>query len=203
MGTLSPWTTAPTGFQTAIVNERDYRVYVKAKDGAGNWAGDAVYPYDVVSVYQPFRWDVTRPTSVLTTPSLRYLNSVTSLAGTAADPGDPSYAAGIEKVQVAVQRTDQGGNNCWSWTAKTFSLSQANEAIWTDTDAGWSTSTAVGMMISSATYRIYSRAWDRAGNKQSVNLGVDNHVFTFDNIPPWWRPPRPRTSLITASPISP
>ena len=161
---------------------------VKVKDYGGNWKYNADNPIpQAATKFQDFLWDITKPTSAVTTPSSVFVKTFTSIVGTADDAGGAGASA-VDRVEVAVQRLDgivpAQQNKYWDWGNKTFTLDNTGlDESWTNAGTVWSTNTPTEIRISSANLKVYPRAKDKATNYQT-DFANGGFTFTIDDVAP-------------------
>ncbi len=192
------WSYSPAAFATtAFADGGEYSVFAYAVDKAGNYENYATLPSSAAALTQPFKYNVTRPTSTVSFPANGSdVSSVPSFSGTSVSTGPNS--AGIYRVFAAIRHTAGGAavDGWWNWGTGAFDATIADpppappSAAWTQvasttiqglTSLAWSTPTPVGMLESSATYRLVSDAEDNATNIQQNPSPVGSgSAFRYD-----------------------
>jgi hypothetical protein len=170
---------APANFGTYATTGRQYKAHVTAITEAGNeisWpVPNAAFVYDTVA-----------PASRPTYPSDgAFLNNISSVTGTAADPG--AGASGIAApggTQIQIQRQPPGGP-CWDGAG--WNDGSCGQASWLTAVAGtpWNKNTQLPLpnnnaltgFVDGLPYKVFSRAYDVARNTETVTTGSS---FTFD-----------------------
>ncbi|MFA5859695.1 MAG: hypothetical protein WC955_11605, partial [Elusimicrobiota bacterium] len=166
---------AYTGFESKLVTHSTYTVYTKAYDNALPLPGN----YETVLSSVNFRYDITKPTSVITGISSN-MKSLTTVSGTSYDK------FGVGSVKILVRNLTysatywQGGS---SWNS--------NETWHTVTDKeNWNTS-VIPAWVDGVTYQVKSRAIDNASNEETPGYSV---TFNYDTTRPLSRVTYPANS---------
>ncbi|MBI4346816.1 MAG: hypothetical protein HY553_08165, partial [Elusimicrobia bacterium] len=177
------WSTAPATFlHQAWRDGASYRLHVKACDVAGNCGNNNTAPgLSAAGWNQLFKFDLSRPTSTVTTPANGAdQRAIAQLAGNASDAN-----AAVSRVYAAVQHTGGAGAQplgWWNWGSGAFdavgnpSPNEPPGVYWTlvasttlfdQFTMNWSTPAPANMFKSSETYRVVAMAVDNAGNFQA------------------------------------
>jgi hypothetical protein len=157
-----------------LSDNKNYNIYVKAGDKAGNSKiGDAT----VV-----IRYDITPPSSNITFPvDGEFYNFISSVTGWSNDPN--TNPSGVKNTQIRIQQLF-GNNYYWNgtqWVSAETWLSPVNGNSWIKSDQLPPNNTPFGFE-DNGLYEIKSRAFDIAGNTQTVLLS--GSVFRFDTSSP-------------------
>jgi len=158
----------------ALSDNKNYNIYVKSGDKASNSkVGDAT----VI-----IRYDVTPPLSDISFPvNLEFYNFISSVTGTSSDPN--SNPSGVKNTQIRIQQLF-GSNYYWNgtlWVSAETWLNPVSGLNWTKTTQLPPNNTTSGFE-DNGLYEIKSRAFDIAGNTQTVLL--TGAVFRFDTSSP-------------------
>ncbi|MFA6004374.1 MAG: hypothetical protein WC881_09930, partial [Elusimicrobiota bacterium] len=194
------WIYAPAqwrapGFSDGI----DYKVFVRARDKAGNWTSVETAPAAFPAGYkQGFKYDVTRPTATVAVPvNGSDVKAITAFSGNSNDPG--TGVSGVSYVYAAVEHVSgPDGLIGWlNWGTGLFSVAApgyppgpgwaqvASTTVDGMTSLSWSTPVPAGLLISSNTYRVAAVALDKASNvQQNPAAGGAGAAFRYDNQAP-------------------
>ncbi|MBI4247900.1 MAG: hypothetical protein HY611_00225, partial [Elusimicrobia bacterium] len=172
------WSTATAA---ALLDGRQYQIFAHPQDKAGN-------PSPVVEGNLTSRFIYFD-----TSPAVGYVNqpssaqvymSLTVLTGTAADPAGVygSNFSGLDKIEVQIH--DQNGGGRWGGSA--FNVFQSTYVLASGTD-NWtySNSSLQAAWVSGRQYVVNVRAYDKAGNAQSVfSVWGSSRPFYIDKSSP-------------------
>ncbi|MDD5655836.1 MAG: hypothetical protein PHF00_01080, partial [Elusimicrobia bacterium] len=193
------WVYAPAewrapGFSDGVT----YKVFVRARDKAGNWTSEVSNPATFPAAYkQAFKFDVTRPTATASGPANGSENgsALASLGGQGTDSGEG--LSGVAYVYAAVQHVYGAPigelGKYWDWTSG-FTVGSlgappgagwvqvASSTLYDQASVAWSTPVPAGMLTSSNTYRVVAVALDQATNLQqnpaAAGAGATFHYDT-------------------------
>ncbi|MDI6756871.1 MAG: Ig-like domain repeat protein, partial [Endomicrobiia bacterium] len=171
-GSSAKWAVASPAWQNAF----KYNVNVRAEDFAGNLSAWTT---------RTFLYDDAPPTLTMMKPLKDFEPATLStLSGTAFDPGAAGLKSYLNKVQIAIQTTldekfwngtsfvDTGGAAVWLDCQPSIGpLTESVDWYFTGSTPTWSHGTQ---------YKVYSRAIDNTDNASSVA----EKVFRYDNIAP-------------------
>ncbi|PIR14987.1 MAG: hypothetical protein COV48_16885, partial [Elusimicrobia bacterium CG11_big_fil_rev_8_21_14_0_20_64_6] len=194
------WQYSVPEFQTKLADGVNYTVFVYARDVASNTVNFVVGMLPGASAAaqtQPFKYDVTRPTSTVAVPvNGSAINSLSAFSGAASDPG--ANPSGVLKTYMAIRHTDGGAaaTGWWNWGTSSFDGAISDpppappSSAWTQVASttiqglaslAWSTAVPAGMLESSATYRVVVDAIDNATNLQQSPTPVGSGAaFRYD-----------------------
>ncbi|UPT74459.1 MAG: hypothetical protein M0D55_01590 [Elusimicrobiota bacterium] len=194
------WQYSVPELQTRLADGVNYSVFVYARDIAGNTVNFSVGMLPGASAAgqtQPFKYDVTRPTSTVAVPvNGTAVNTLTAFSGSGTDGG--SNASGVFRNYMAIRHVDGGSApiGWWNWGTGAFDNGISDpppappSAAWTQVSSttvqglsslSWSTAVPAGMLESSATYRVVSAALDNATNLQQGATPVGSGAaFRYD-----------------------
>jgi len=157
------WTFAVPSPNAVYEDGKEYTSRVYGIDNAGNT--------EVVITSATFKYDTTKPDTVITQPSVYYFN-LSDIKGTHSDT-----FSGVDEVQVRIKRVEDG--KYWEITGSTW-VAPSN---WEDASV-WTTSWTFSNTPSWDTekeYVVNSRAKDNATNWEVV---FPTFTFACDNTPP-------------------
>ncbi|MEO0223494.1 MAG: hypothetical protein ABIL76_00175, partial [candidate division WOR-3 bacterium] len=184
---LWQFTTIPTW-----LSGRQYRVYTKATDVAGNIESRGP---SLPSIYdRTFIFDNTPPVSRVTYPQDGgYYISPTVISGTAADPVpvSGSNVSGILYVKVIIKRLDT--NQYWDGTSWVGTLTEL-DTVWVASEGRWYKNTGLPEWQDGVQYQVQSRAYDNATNPEPEPLHPGS-TWKCDKTPPQVYLQRPVESL--------
>ena len=113
-----------------LLDNKPYKVYAKALDKAGNWINNVTNPA-LSTIVQPFKYDVTRPTSTVATPvngsevNAGQVNSATFFSGSSLETG--AGLSGVYTVYMAIRHVEGAAGSraigWWDWTLQDFNAS--------------------------------------------------------------------------------
>ncbi len=158
------WTVSTVPLQ----DNRNYNIQVIASDMAGN----------VMTPPSPtvIRYDVSPPVSGSDyPPDGSYLNNLAYVSGTAQDVN--SNPSGLKGTQIKIQRISN--SDYWNgaiWTSQEIWLNGVSGSPWTK-NTQLPPSDNLSGFVDGESYMVQSRAYDVAGNTQSVILSGNTFVF--------------------------
>ncbi|HNT98283.1 MAG TPA: Ig-like domain repeat protein, partial [Elusimicrobiales bacterium] len=136
------------------------------------------------TAFVTFYYDVSRPTSSVTSPAqASFIRTLASIGGTAVD--DPPNASGVSGVQAALRRYDDKWWDGSDWTAQHAGEPEETDWLATACVPGscvlpWTKTAGLPApaQLGAGAYALYSRAYDVAKNTQAVL--ADPSLFTWD-----------------------
>ncbi|TPW18338.1 MAG: hypothetical protein FD129_6 [bacterium] len=202
------WNYVPANaFNGPLTSNAVYRIFIKARDRAGNWVNNVTTPGSSgAGQTLEFVYDAIRPTTTVTSPAQgAVVKTLASLGGVANDGG----GSGIRAVYLAIQDTsDEPLFRWWNWGPGGFTV--ANPISWPEGGGApdlagsgwawvattsvqgaavysvpWTTAVPNGLLTSSHTYRVVTAAWDWTTTKtDNPILAGSGNAFRFDNQAP-------------------
>ncbi|HOW28900.1 MAG TPA: fibronectin type III domain-containing protein, partial [Elusimicrobiota bacterium] len=167
---LSPWSwTAPT-----LESGNTYYVVSRATD--------VFRAESPLSAGVTFYYDDSAPQTYIGGTYAPFINSLTTISGTAVDAG----GSGLMSVQLNIHdfgadlSSGTGDDVYWSTATQSFVATPSwFPAVSTDTWATWISSESIYNHLSGHVYRVMVRAWDNAGNMDTV---MSTKTFMFDTM---------------------
>jgi hypothetical protein len=165
-----------SGLPASLTPGHQYYVVARARDYAGNRHADWSWPNRSFTCAA----DTTGPTCTITYPASSSYQSVTRLAGTAADAD-----SGVAKVEVYLAYY-AGTWYYWSWTTQTWVTSFADPTIWKQATGttSWEVTDGLPIWTKGQQYRVRARGVDNSGNVTATTPYVDFTIATSDVVPP-------------------
>jgi hypothetical protein len=133
--------------------------------------------------------DNTKPIATITQPNYVYTNYLSTISGTAYDPGrtdlPEAYVYGMDKVYLRIK--DVGAGTYFNGTNFVSGVQEilANNDSINANVLYWSTSTKLNdALLDGKNYRIFARPVDKAGNYEATENNLVSFEIVYDTTPP-------------------